>query len=437
MKSKEFIEQIKNKKSKIAIIGLGYVGLPLVKEFCNAGFKVTGFDIDENKIKKLNNKKSYIKHISFDDFKYENFTATSDFKRLKENNIIIICVPTPLTKYKDPDLTYVISTAETISKHIERNQLIILESTTYPGTTEEILVPILNKNSKNLRCGTDFFVAFSPEREDPGNERFGLKTIPKVVGGINKDSTKIASALYSEIVKYTVEVSNTKIAEASKILENIYRAVNIALVNELKVLFDKMGIDIWEVISAASTKPFGFHAFYPGPGLGGHCIPIDPFYLSWKAKEYGVNIRFIELAGEINTSMPQYVCYKAMEALNNIKKSINGANILLLGVAYKKNVDDIRESPALEIIEILKKMGAKVHYYDPYIPKIVSGRRPHIKMSSLKENDLSKCSFDAAIIVTNHDCFDYKKILKNINLVVDTRNALKSLKMPHIKLVKA
>ena len=438
MKTMEsFIEKIKKRNIKIGIIGLGYVGLPLVKEFCNKNFSVIGFDIDENKIKLLKNKKSYIKHFSFKDFNYKNFLPTNDFSKLKETNAIIICVPTPLNKHKEPDLTYVVSTAKTISKYIRKNQIIILESTTYPGTTEEIIVPILNDNQRNLKSGKDFFVAFSPEREDPGNEKFGLSSIPKVVGGINKQSTKIASALYSEIVKYTVEVSNTKVAEASKILENIYRAVNIALVNELKVLFDKMGIDIWEVIAAASTKPFGFQAFYPGPGLGGHCIPIDPFYLTWKAKEYGLNVRFIELAGEINTSMPQYVCFRTMQALNDMQKSIKNAKILILGVAYKKNVDDIRESPALEIIEILTKWGAKVYYYDPYIPKIISGRRPNIKLSCIDKKTLEQKYYDASLILTAHDCFDYENILKNIPLVIDTRNALKNIKLKNTKIIKS
>ncbi len=429
--------KIENKKAKIGVIGLGYVGLPLVSAFSIAGFNVTGFDVDMNKISMLNKGESYIKHLDIRALHKSSFTATNNFSNISKMNIVIICVPTPLTKHKNPDLKYITSTSKTISKFLKKDQLIILESTTYPGTTDEVMIPLLEKNEKKLKAGTDFHVAFSPEREDPGNKKFSIGSIPKVVGGITPFSTELTCNLYNFVVKKTIPVSSTKVAEASKILENIYRSVNIALVNELKILFDKMKIDIWEVIFASSTKPFGFQPFYPGPGLGGHCIPIDPFYLTWKAKEYGLNTKFIELAGEINTSMPQYVCTKTLENLNKIGKSIKDAKILILGVSYKKNIDDLRESPSLEIIEILENMNADISYYDPFIKKIKSGRHPNIKNSSLSEEKVLKNSFDAALILTDHDVFDYKKLLKKIPLVIDTRNALKKINLKNTIVVKA
>ena len=430
-------KKIEDKQAHVGVIGLGYVGLPLVKAFCLKGYPVTGFDVDDQKIEMLLAGKSYIKHFDISELEKSSFTPTSDFARLADMDAIIICVPTPLTKHRNPDLTYVNQTCRTIARFLRKDQLIILESTTYPGTTQEVVIPLLEENSNHFKTGTDFYVAFSPEREDPGNRDFEIGTIPKVVGGNTTESTELACRLYGSVVKKTIPVSSTSVAEASKILENIYRAVNIALVNELKILFDKMGIDIWEVIQTSSTKPFGFHPFYPGPGLGGHCIPIDPFYLAWKAKEYGLNTKFIELAGEINTAMPNYVCHRTMEAINQIGKSIKGAKILILGIAYKKNIDDIRESPSLEIIEILENMGADITYFDPYVEKIVSGRHPNICLDSLTQEQACKSAFDAALILTAHDNVDYKAVLKHIDLVVDTRNALKNIELPGTKIIKA
>jgi len=357
---KELLDKINKKQALIGIIGLGYVGLPLMLEFCENDFKVLGFDKDESKEKLLNKGKSYIKHISEERIKKQwekgNFEATTDFERLKEPDALIMCVPTPLDKHREPDMSYIVSTAKVIQKYMRKGQLITLESTTYPGTTDELLLPLFENafieqdiSNEKLRVGEDFFLAFSPEREDPNNPNYNTKTIPKVVGGTTPACLEVAKALYDEVIVQTVPVSSTQAAEATKLLENIYRSINIALVNELKMVFHKMDIDIWEVIEAAKTKPFGYHAFYPGPGLGGHCIPIDPFYLTWKAREYEMNTRFIELAGEINTYQPYFVLHRAMEVLNDRKKSLNGARILILGLAYKKNVDDTRESPSARI----------------------------------------------------------------------------------------
>lgn len=421
--------KIKNRTANVGIIGLGYVGLPLVIEFVKAGFNVIGFDTDEKKTENLNAGKSYIKHIPAEKIKVLNktkFTATTDFKSLKRTDCIIICVPTPLNKHREPDMSYVLKTTETISKNLRKGQLIVLESTTYPGTTDEDMRKILE--STGLKAGKDFYLAFSPEREDPNNKNYSTSTIPKVVGGYTKKCLELADALYSSVVKKTVPVSSTKVAEASKLLENIYRAVNIALVNELKILFDKMGIDIWEVIDAAKTKPFGFQAFYPGPGLGGHCIPIDPFYLTWKAREYDFHTRFIELAGEINTSMPYYVVQKIIEALNNAGVSINSAKILILGLAYKKDIDDVRESPSLKLIELLKKKGAKVNYNDPYAPKTHKMRMYDLNMRSVTLTKESLRKYDCVVIATDHTCYDYEFIAENAKILVDTRNATQNIK---------
>jgi len=422
------LEKIKNKKVKIGIIGLGYVGLPLAREFLNNGFIVNGFDIDRKKIDKINNGESYIKHIESDFIKKyvstKQFSATYEFSQLKKVDAIILCVPTPLGKNYQPDLSFVINTTKTVSQYLRKGHLIILESTTYPGTTEEEMLPILTQTG--LKVGQDFFLGYSPEREDPGNAEFSTAKIPKVVSGVTEKCFLLVNTLYSQIVTKTVPVSCPKVAEGIKILENTYRAVNIALVNELKIVFEKMGIDIWEVIEGAKTKPFGFHPFYPGPGLGGHCIPIDPFYLTWKAKEYDVYTRFIELAGEVNSSMPYYVIEKTIRALNDQKIPIKDAKILIIGVAYKPDVDDMRESPALKIIDLLEKEGAIVDYYDPYIP-ILSETRMY-KFNSKKSIELTAeniSKYDALIITTNHSNIDYKLIDKVGKIVIDTRNALK------------
>jgi len=435
MEVKEFIKKIKAKKAVIGVIGLGYVGLPLVIEFAKKGFTVFGFDIDEIKIKMLKIKKSYIKHIDLCELNSKNFTPTSDFKKLKEVDCIIICVPTPLNKYREPDMTYVFNTAKTISQNLKTGQLVVLESTTYPGTTDEDVRKILEESG--LKAGKDFYLAFSPEREDPNNPNFKTKQIPKVVGGFNKESLEVAKALYDQIVEKTVPVSSTKVAEATKLLENIYRAVNIALVNELKILFDRMGIDIWEVIDAAKTKPFGFQAFYPGPGIGGHCIPVDPFYLTWKAREYDFSTRFIELAGEINISMPYYVVQKTIEALNERGKSIKGAKILILGMAYKKDVDDMRESPSLVLYELFEKKGAIVDYNDPFFPEIPKLRKYEIHKKSVPLTKSNLQKYDCVVIATDHSEYDGDFIARNSNLVVDTRNLIKNLEKYKGKIVKA
>lgn len=422
----DLVKKINSKKALIGIIGLGYVGLPLVIEFCKAGFYVTGFDIDDEKIKILKQGKSYIKNIDASRIKECSplFFSTSDFSKLSDMDCIIICVPTPLNKYQAPDLSYILNTTETIARYLKKGQLIVLESTTYPGTTDEEMKPVLEK--VGLKAGKDFYLAYSPEREDPNNKEFSLSITPKVVGGYTEKCLKIAKALYDTVVVKTVPVSCTKVAEAAKLLENIYRAVNIALVNEMKILFDRMGIDIWEVIEAAKTKPFGFQAFYPGPGLGGHCIPIDPFYLSWKAKEYNLFTRFIELAGEVNTNMPYYVVQKTIEALNEKRKSLKGSKILLLGLAYKKNVDDVREAPSLVILKLLEEKGAEVDYNDPYISKVPKTRKHKVEKTSvpLTKENISK--YDCVIIITDHSVYDPLFIEKNAQLIVDTRNLIKS-----------
>ena len=423
-----FLAGVKNRTLRVGVIGLGYVGLPLVLLYEEAGFAVLGFDVDETKTAALNEGRSYIRHIGSDRirkaFDSKQVEATTDFTRLAECDAIIVCVPTPLGKHREPDLKYIRMTAEAIALRLRRGQLVVLESTTYPGTTREELLPRFEE--VGLVCGRDFYLAFSPEREDPGNERFGTKTIPKVVGGIDDASLSAARALYSAAIDTVVPVSSAEVAEASKLLENIFRSVNIALVNELKIVFDRMGINVWEVIEAAKTKPFGFMPFYPGPGLGGHCIPLDPFYLTHKAAEYGVWTRFIELAGEVNTSMPRYVVQKTMEALNDDRKSVKGAKVLILGLSYKPNIDDDRESPTYELIEILEEFGADVSYCDPYFEQARPGRRHEIAMSSVPCDAAELAKYDAVIVSTAHKQFLDQSLYKDVPLVIDTRNIVSS-----------
>jgi UDP-N-acetyl-D-glucosamine dehydrogenase len=419
------VEAINKRTAAIGVIGLGYVGLPLIIEFHRQGFSVTGFDIDSTKVSLLNAEKGYIKHIDVSPLfsglpGTHSFKATTDFSGLAAMDCVLICVPTPLNKNREPDMTYVFNTTQTVATHLKPGQLIILESTTYPGTTDEDMRKILE--AKGLKAGKDFHLAFSPEREDPNNGVFNLRTTPKGVGGYTKKCLAAAKALYDTVVDRTVPVSSPKAAEATKLLENIYRSVNIALVNELKVLFDKMGIDIWEVIEAAKTKPFGFQAFYPGPGLGGHCIPIDPFYLTWKAREYEFATRFIELAGEINTHMPDYVVSKVAEALNAIGKPVKGSKILMLGLAYKANVDDDRESPSYRLMEKLEEMGASVAYNDPYIP-VVRPSREYAKFAGRKSVAVTK-KYDALLIATAHDEYKNMDFLSLGIPIVDTRRAV-------------
>ncbi len=419
----DIVDKIKSLEAKIGVIGLGYVGLPLVIEFCRAGFRTTGFDIDPEKIAMLNAGRSYIRHISPSDLApYSSlFTPTIDFSLLSSMDCILMCVPTPLNKHREPDMSYIFNTARIVAKYLRKEKLVVLESTTYPGTTDEDVRGILEETG--LKAGEDFHLAFSPEREDPNNGTHTTKTTPKVVGGYTPRCLEVARALYDEIVFKTVPVSSTRIAEATKLLENIYRSVNIALVNELKMLFDRMGIDVWEVIEAAKTKPFGFQAFYPGPGLGGHCIPIDPFYLTWKAREYDFSTRFIELAGEINTSMPDYVVGKAMLALNDAGKIMKGARILILGLAYKGNVDDDRESPSYRLMEKLEGLGAAVSYHDPYIP-VIKTTREFPQFAGRTSAEINS-NYDLMIIATAHD--DFRDIdFASLGMpVVDTRNILR------------
>jgi UDP-N-acetyl-D-glucosamine dehydrogenase len=434
--------KIATRSAKIGVIGLGYVGLPLALLFTEETFPVTGFDIDSRKVKTLGEGGSYIFRIPAEQIqaaRRSGFQATSEYARISEMDAVIICVPTPLNEYMEPDLSYITSTGQAIAPYLRAGQLVILESTTYPGTTEEVLIPILEKNNRaELRLardnmpatGSEFYVAFSPEREDPGNETVARRDIPKVVGGCSVAAGEAASALYNSIFKKTVKVSGPAAAEMCKLLENIYRCVNIALVNELKMLCLRMGIDIWEVIAAASTKPFGFHPFYPGPGLGGHCIPVDPFYLSWKAKEYDFHTRFIELAGEINTAMPYHVVQAVGKALNRERKAMNGSKVLVLGVAYKKDIDDLRESPSLTIIELLQKEGAAVSYNDPYFPFVGKGRHYDLQMKCAPVENLGQ--YDCVLIVTDHSTYDYPRIVREAQLVVDTRNALKGMDAPNI-----
>jgi len=423
-----FLGKIESREAVIGVLGLGYVGLPLLVEFSKAGFRTIVFDIDAEKGRLLKQGKSYIKHISEDRIKdvlnTGKFEFYSDFNYASKCDAVIICVPTPLTKQREPDMTYIVDSAEALAPFVRKDQLYCLESTTYPGTTDEVLKPILEKGG--LKAGVDFYLAFSPEREDPNNKDFSTSTIPKVVGGYCKSSLEAAQAMYNTVICKTVPVSSTAAAEATKLMENIFRCINIAMVNELKIIFDKMGIDIWEVINAAKTKPFGFMPFYPGPGLGGHCIPIDPFYLTWKAREFDYPTKFIELAGEINSAMPRYVVEKTLNALNDRKKTLNGAKVLIVGLAYKKNVDDIRESPSFKLWELLEEKGAIVDYYDPYCHEVRDTRHypQYAKKKSIPGiEDIS--DYDAVVISTDHDCIDFDKIQKNAGLVIDTRNAVK------------
>ena len=430
---KSLKNNIQQKNATIGIIGLGYVGLPLAIRFSEEGFKVIGFDIDKEKVDLLNSGKSYIKHIkegAISAMSNNGFVATVDFAKITEVDAIIICVPTPLGVHNEPDLSYIHGTLKNIKPHLKENQLLILESTTYPGTTEEILVPFIKSipdslpithHSSLFTIGENFFVGYSPEREDPGNKNYSTKTIPKVVSGHTENCLEITMALYDQIVDQTVPVSSPKVAEMTKIMENIHRAVNIGLVNELKMVADKMDIDIYEVINAAATKPFGFTPYYPGPGLGGHCIPIDPFYLTWKAKEVGMNTRFIELAGEINTKMPHYVVQKVGDALNSVGKSIKGSKILILGLAYKKNIGDCRESPSLVIIDLLIKQGAEVQYSDPCVPVAPQTRKFSFNLSSIELMAKNIKPFDLILLLTDHEDFDYDMIANNSNIIVDTR----------------
>jgi len=438
-------DKIKNKSSKIGIIGLGYVGLPLGLAFTAKGFDVLGFDLDENKITLLTEGRGYLKHIDEEKIKSAvssgKLKATSDFSRLPEVDAIIICVPTPLTEHREPDMSYVKNTAKAVAEYLRKEQLVVLESTTYPGTTEELILPLLeyakNSGKSNFVVGKDFYLAFSPEREDPNNPDYTTASIPKVIGGVTPLCLEVAKTLYDQVIVNTVPVSSPRVAEATKLLENIFRSVNIALVNELKMVFDKMDIDVWEVIGAAATKPFGFTAFYPGPGLGGHCIPIDPFYLTWKAREFELHTKFIELAGEINTYQPYYVVEKSMEVLNKFKKTLNGSKILILGAAYKKDIDDMRESPSLKLIEILREKGAIVDYHDLLVPSLPRMRRYNYDMESVELTKKNIAEYDLVILSTDHSSFDYKLIAENAKIIVDTRNAFQSRSIKSANIFKA
>jgi UDP-N-acetyl-D-glucosamine dehydrogenase len=449
------ISKLEQRTARVGIIGLGYVGLPLSLAFAQAGFETTGFDTDGAKVEKLGNGKTYIRHISdaaiTREVEGKRFRPTGDFGTLREMDAVIMCVPTPLDAHREPDLSFIRNTGEAIRDHLVPGQLIVLESTTYPGTTEEVLLPLLEE--AGLRCPVrpyttdgkaietaeegegDFLLAFSPEREDPGNKEFSSTQVPKIIGGVNAPSALAAQALYASVFERTVLVSSARTAEMTKLLENIYRSVNIALVNELKVLSMRMGINIWEVIEAAKTKPFGFNAFYPGPGLGGHCIPIDPFYLTWKAREYGFATRFIELAGEINSAMPGRVVEALSEALNRRSQCLHGSRILLLGVAYKKDVDDLRESPSLRIMDLLLEQGARVEYHDPYCPHLSRMRRYDFQMASVELTPETLSEPAAVIIATDHSIFDYSRIVRHAKLVIDTRNATRNVKEHREKIV--
>lgn len=427
---------------KIAIVGLGYVGLPLSLQFARSGIEVLGLDIDSVKTGAINEGRSYIEHISSTDVSAQvgakRLSATTDFSRVREVSAVIICVPTPLNKNREPDISYILATGRSIAPHLQKNTLVVLESTTYPGTTDEDLRQILEEGS-GMRAGADFHLAFSPEREDPGNPQSVVSTVPKIVGGLTPACVERAIEVYSKAIKTLVPVSSCRVAEAAKLLENIFRSVNIALVNELKVVYAAMGIDVWEVINAAKTKPFGFMAFYPGPGLGGHCIPIDPFYLTWKAREYGQNTRFIELAGEINTRMPEHVVHRVADALNDQCKAVRGSRILILGLAYKPNVDDERESPSYVLMNLLSERGAHVEYYDPYVP-VIKPTREHPHWAGKKSVDWNMATisgFDLVLIATNHANVNYPELAAWSKCIVDTRNAMAAIPAPHGKVWKA
>lgn len=436
----EFLRKTQQGSLTIGVIGLGYVGLPLIDAFHRAGFSCLGFDIDPTKVNRLMQGQSYIGHIADATvaswLREDRFRATTAMSDLSLADVLLVCVPTPLNESRDPDLQFVVETSQQIAAHLRPGQLVVLESTTYPGTCRQVMLPILNTSGK--QAGVDFFLAYSPEREDPGNRQFSARDIPKVVGGLDELSQQLAVALYSQAVQSVVPVTSLEVAEACKILENTYRSVNIAMVNELKVLFDRLEIDIWEVIDAAKTKPFGFQAFYPGPGLGGHCIPIDPFYLSWLARRHETNTRFIELAGEINTSMPRYVVDRLAEALNQSSKPIRGSRIGILGVAYKKDIDDPRESPSFKLMELLEQRGAQLSYVDPFIPKLPKMRSfevPDLASQELTPEYLQ--SQDAVIIATDHTAFDYQEIVRHSSLVLDTRNATRDVQENRERIFKA
>jgi UDP-N-acetyl-D-glucosamine dehydrogenase len=433
------LEKIRAREAKVGVVGLGYVGLPLGMAFADAGFGVVGLEVDQKKVDRVNAGESYIKHIPSTPLKKlvveQKLRATLDFSVVKGLDCVVICVPTPLTAAREPDVSFIVATGEALAPHVRPGQLFVLESTTYPGTTDEVLKPILERGG--LKAGKDFFLAFSPEREDPGNPNFNTKTIPKIVGGFSPGCLEAAQALYGSALKNVVPVSGTRVAELAKLLENIFRCVNIALVNELKMLCDRMHLDVWEVIHAASTKPFGFMPFYPGPGLGGHCIPIDPFYLTWKARQYEFPTKFIELAGEVNVGMPYYVVQKTMEGLNERGKAIKGSRILVLGAAYKKDVDDMRESPSLRIISLLQERGARIEYHDPYVTHLRKGHGCDLEMSSVPLTDASLAQYDAVVVATDHSCVDYEWLVKGSKLVVDSRNATKDVKQGREKILKA
>jgi UDP-N-acetyl-D-glucosamine dehydrogenase len=431
--------KIKDGSAIIGVIGLGYVGLPLMRAFSVAGFRVIGFDVDQNKIDALHRGENYLKHLGADFVKQMvaggRFDATADFSRLGEPDAVISCVPTPLGPHLEPDLSFVERSAQDIAKTLRKGQLVCLESSTYPRTTREVMLPLFE--AKGLKCGVDYYLAYSPEREDPGRKDMDTQTIPKLVGGIDPISGELATMLYRRAIKSVIPVSTAEVAEAAKLLENIYRAVNIALVNEMKVVLQAMGIDIWEVIAAAATKPFGFQAFYPGPGLGGHCIPIDPFYLTWKAREVGHTTRFIELAGEVNRSMPEYVVHRTTLALNDQSKAVKGSKILVLGLAYKPDVDDVRESPSFELIEKLEELGAHVDYHDPHVPATHKMRRHDLQMKSIELSPAALKRYDCVLIATHHAAYDWQQIVDHARLIVDTRNATRNVAGPRDHIVQA
>jgi len=429
------LAKLQQQGATIGIVGLGYVGLPLMLRYNSIGFRVLGIDIDQGKVDKLNGGQSYIEHIpskSVANACQSGFEATTDFSRASECDALILCVPTPLNKYREPDISFVVDTTEALKPYFREGQVISLESTTYPGTTEEELLPRVEGNS--LTVGENIFLVYSPEREDPGNPDFETRTIPKVIGGHTPNCLKVGLALYEQAIDQVVPVSSTKAAEMTKLLENIHRAVNIGLVNEMKVVADRMGIDLFEVIDAAATKPFGFTAYYPGPGLGGHCIPIDPFYLTWKAREYGLHTRFIELSGEINKAMPEYVVGKLMDGLNDAGKALKGSKVLVLGIAYKKNVDDMRESPSVEIMEILEQKGAQVAYSDPHVPVFPKMREHHFDLSSVDITEQTLADCDAVVLATDHDRFDYDLIKSKAQLIIDSRGKYRE---PAANVIKA
>jgi UDP-N-acetyl-D-glucosamine dehydrogenase len=433
------IAKIRAKQAVVGVIGLGYVGLPLGMAFAEEGFPTLGLDVDRNKVASINRGESYIRHIPSEPLQKlsvaKRFEASNDFARARDCDALIICVPTPLSESREPDLTYVVKAGEAIAPHLRPGQLVVLESTTYPGTTDEVLRPILERGG--LKAGRDFLLAFSPEREDPANGKFTTRRIPKVVGGYTPSCLDAATALYGSVIDKVVPVSSTQVAELAKLLENIFRSVNIALVNEMKMLCDRMGLDVWEVIDAAATKPFGFMPFYPGPGLGGHCIPIDPFYLTWKARHFEFSTRFIELAGEINTNMPYYVVQRSIEALNSHEKSVKAANVLVLGVAYKKDVDDMRESPAVRVMELLEEKGARITYHDPYVPVAESHRAHGKTWKGVPLTDEAIANADLVLVLTDHTAIDYQDVVKKARLVVDTRNACRKVASGREKIVKA